>query len=81
MAGTVSQPLGVGTGPKDKLFFTSGAAWEAKSRGLRVVWSNEMMFPFKGEAEAVKEGFERVRNAKVSRYTKPIRRRWKAWTR
>jgi len=32
-------------------------------------------------ADAVKEGFERVRNVKVSRYAKPIRKRWKAWTR
>src|SRR5438876_3673889 len=27
-------------------FFTSGAAREAKARGLKLVWSNEMMFPF-----------------------------------
>ena len=39
-------------------FFTSGAAREAKTRGLRVIWSNEMMFPFKGEAEAVRELYE-----------------------
>jgi hypothetical protein len=32
-------------------------------------------------AEAVKEGFDRVKNVKVSRYTKPIRKRWKSWTR
>ncbi len=37
-------------------FFTSGAARETKARGLKVVWSNEMMFPFKGEENAVKEG-------------------------
>ena len=37
-------------------FFTSGAAREAKTRGLRVIWSNEMMFPFKGEADAAREG-------------------------
>jgi hypothetical protein len=32
-------------------------------------------------AEAVKEGFERVKNVKVSRYAKPIRKQWKRWTR
>jgi len=36
-------------------FFSSGAAREVKARGLRLVWSNEMMFAFQGEAEAVKE--------------------------
>jgi len=37
-------------------FFTSGQAREARARGLKIVWSNEMMWAFKGEAEAVKEG-------------------------
>jgi hypothetical protein len=32
-------------------------------------------------AGAVKEGFDRVKNVDVSRYTKPIRKRWKSWTR
>jgi ElaB/YqjD/DUF883 family membrane-anchored ribosome-binding protein len=32
-------------------------------------------------ADAVKEGFDRVKNVNVSRYTKPIRKRWKSWTR
>jgi hypothetical protein len=31
-------------------------------------------------AEAIKEGVDRLKNVKVSRYTKPIRKRWKAWT-
>ncbi len=37
-------------------FFVGGQARELKSRGAKIVWSNEMMWPFKGEAEAVKEG-------------------------
>jgi hypothetical protein len=37
-------------------FFTSGAAVSAKARGLKIVWSNEMMWPFKGEEEAAKSG-------------------------
>jgi hypothetical protein len=32
-------------------------------------------------AEAVKEGVDRLKKVKVSRYAKPIRRRWKSWTR
>jgi len=47
---------GVGLGVCEQHFFTAGMAPEAKARGLKVVWSNEMMSPFKGEPEAVKEG-------------------------
>ena len=32
-------------------------------------------------AEVVKEGVDRVRNIDVHRYTKPLRKRWKSWTR
>jgi hypothetical protein len=31
--------------------------------------------------EALKDGADRVRNIDVRRYTKPIRKRWKNWTR
>src|ERR1700745_379745 len=31
-------------------------------------------------ADALKEGVDRLKNVKVSHYTKPIRKRWKAWT-
>jgi hypothetical protein len=37
-------------------FFSGGTACEIKTRGFRLVWSNEMMFPFKGEAEAARAG-------------------------
>ena len=37
-------------------FFLSGWAKRLKEAGVRVVWSNEMMWEFKGEAEAVKAG-------------------------
>ena len=47
---------GVALGMCDPDFFVSGRARELKARGLRVVWSNEMMWAFKGEAEALKEG-------------------------
>jgi hypothetical protein len=31
-------------------------------------------------AEAMKEGVDRVRDIDIHRYTKPIKKRWKAWT-
>ena len=31
-------------------------------------------------ADAIKEGVDRLKKTNVSRYTKPIRKRWKAWT-
>ena len=40
----------------DAEFFSRHIPDEAKKKGLRVVWSNEMMFPFRGEAEAAQEG-------------------------
>jgi glycosyltransferase involved in cell wall biosynthesis len=40
----------------DKHFFVSGRARQLKELGLRVVWSNEMMWPFEGEQEAVEQG-------------------------
>jgi hypothetical protein len=36
---------------------------------------------YEDSAEVVKEGVDRVRNIDVHRYTKPIRKRWKNWTR
>lgn len=40
----------------EKAFFSSGAAARIKDRGTRIVWSNEMMWPFDGEADAVNAG-------------------------
>ena len=40
----------------ERHFFASGKAKAVKERGLKVVWSNEMMWAFEGEAEAAKEG-------------------------
>ena len=47
---------GVGLAVCDPEFFTSNRIREVKARGLKVVWSNEMMWAFKGEAGAVKDG-------------------------
>lgn len=37
-------------------FFENGGAEDAKRRGLKLIFSNEMMWEFKGEAKAVKAG-------------------------
>jgi hypothetical protein len=37
-------------------FFTAGKAAQAKERGLKVVWSSEMMWHHEGELEGVKQG-------------------------
>ena len=36
---------------------------------------------YESSAEAVKDGVERLKKIDVDRYAKPIRKRWKAWTR
>ena len=46
---------GVALAVCEEAFFSSGLALAAKDRNLKVVWSNEMMWPFKGEAEAVRQ--------------------------
>jgi len=57
------------------------AAWSFLS--LPFLWPLFKSVKEKAEdsAEAVKEGVDRLKKVKVSRYTKPIRRRWKSWTR
>ena len=47
---------GVALGICDRDFFSAGRARELKARGAKVVWSNEMMWAFKGEAEVGAEG-------------------------
>jgi hypothetical protein len=36
---------------------------------------------YESSAEAVKDGVKRLKKMDVDRYAKPIRKRWKAWTR
>lgn len=57
------------------------AAWSFLS--LPFLWPLVRSVKEKAEdsAEAVKEGVDRLKKVKVSRYTKPIRRHWKSWTR
>jgi len=38
----------------EERFFVDGRIEALKERGLNIVWSNEMMFPFKGEESAVR---------------------------
>lgn len=40
----------------ERTFFSGGIARLLKAKGLRVIWSNEMMFPFEGEEDAVRAG-------------------------
>jgi hypothetical protein len=60
---------------------TTDAAWSFLS--LPFLWPLWKSVKEKAgdSAEAVKEGIERVKNVKVSRYTKPVRKQWKRWTR
>lgn len=59
----------------------SAKAWSLLS--LPFLWPLVKTVKARAEdsADVVKEGFERVKNVDVSRYTKPIRKRWKSWTR
>ncbi|MBM3840631.1 MAG: hypothetical protein FJ398_22250 [Verrucomicrobia bacterium] len=47
---------GVALGVCELDFFISGTAAAIKKKGMKLVWSNEMMWEFKGEADAVREG-------------------------
>lgn len=37
-------------------FFVRGDAQKLREKGLKIVWSNEMMYPFDGELEAISSG-------------------------
>ncbi len=37
-------------------FFSGGVARNLKEKGLRIIWANEMMWAFKGEADAIQQG-------------------------
>jgi ElaB/YqjD/DUF883 family membrane-anchored ribosome-binding protein len=62
-------------------------------RALKEVdWKAAMSMPFlwpffrsvkrgyEGSAEAMKEGFERVKDVDVDEYVKPLRKQWRKWT-
>lgn len=47
---------GVALAVCERDLFSSGRSLEIKRRGLKLVWSNEMMWAFDGEAEAARNG-------------------------
>jgi ElaB/YqjD/DUF883 family membrane-anchored ribosome-binding protein len=59
----------------------AGINWKFLS--LPILWPffKSVKEKYDESAEALKEGVDRVRNIDVERYTKPIRKRWRAWTR
>ena len=73
-----SSPTDSGEEAKESVTDT---AWSFLS--LPFLWPLMRTVKAKAEdsADAVKDGIERVKNVKVYRYTKPIRKRWKSWTR
>ena len=84
--------LGIGIGLAIRYASHAAAEEEPEEKASDAIWSFlslPFLWPFfkavkekaGDSADVVKEGFERVKNVKVSRYTKPIRKRWKAWTR
>ncbi len=69
----------------------SSTAREEEKTPARINWgllSLPFLWPFfrsvkekyDDSTEALKEGVDRVRNIDMQRYTKPVRRRWRAWT-
>jgi len=49
-------PGSVAVGICELDFFSSGTAERIKKSGMRLLWSNDMMWPFEGEAEAARNG-------------------------
>jgi hypothetical protein len=55
--------------------------WGVLSLPFLWPWLRSVREKYEDSTEAVKEGVDRVRNIDIQRYTKPIRKRWKTWTR
>ena len=87
--------LGVGIAIGLAIRYASASAdpvEEARDSAKETVWSF-LSLPFlwpilksvraraEDSADAVKDGIERVKNVRVSRYTKPMKKQWKRWTR
>jgi len=88
---TILGALGIGLAIGLAIRYASSAREEEKTPA-RINWSFlslPFLWPFfrsvkekyDESTEAVKEGVDRVRNIDMQHYTKPIRKRWQAWTR
>jgi ElaB/YqjD/DUF883 family membrane-anchored ribosome-binding protein len=87
---TILGALGIGLAIGLAIRYASTPREEEKTP-VRINWgflSLPFLWPFfrsvkekyDESSESLKEGVDRVRNIDVQRYTKPIRKRWKAWT-
>ena len=87
---TILGALGIGIAIGLAIRYASTARQEEKTP-VKINWSFlslPFLWPFfrsvkekyDESTESLKEGVDRVRNIDVQRYTKPIRKRWRAWT-
>jgi ElaB/YqjD/DUF883 family membrane-anchored ribosome-binding protein len=88
---TILGALGIGLAIGLAIRYASTAREEEKTP-VRINWSflslpflwpffRSMKEKYDESTEALKEGADRVRSIDMQRYTKPIRKRWKSWTR
>jgi ElaB/YqjD/DUF883 family membrane-anchored ribosome-binding protein len=89
---TILGALGIGLAIGLAIRYSSTEHEKEKSPIADINWgflSLPFLWPFfrsvkekyEGSTEALKEGVERVRKIDMQRYAKPIRKRWKSWTR
>ncbi len=58
----------------------AGVDWGVLSLPFLWPFVRSLKEKYADSAEVVKEGVDRVRDIDIHRYTKPIKKRWKAWT-
>jgi ElaB/YqjD/DUF883 family membrane-anchored ribosome-binding protein len=89
---TILGALGIGLAIGLAIRYSSSATEKERTPVADINWgflSLPFLWPFfksvkekyEDSTEALKDGVDRVRNVDVKRYTKPIRKHWKTWTR